>query len=126
MNEAQEEEENEDLRPSATTIQYKTDVASKIVIEDNISNKQERVSRLTKRDKIVMAVALLVIVALFVLVIVNSAVLSNLNSEISYLQTDLAVAEENYTEVLESKESYFEDIEEIVSSFAQQNGMSKI
>ena len=126
VDEEQEEEENEDLRPSATTIQYKSDVASRVVIEDNISNKQEKVSRLTKRDKIIMAVALLVIVALFVLVIVNSAVLSNLNSELSFLQSDLAVAEENYSAVLESKESYFGHIEEIVADFAQQHGMFKI
>ena len=125
VNEEQEEEENEDLRPSAETFKYKQG-ASKVVVEDKISNKQAKVSRLSKRDKIIMAVALLVIVALFILVIVNSAVLKNLNNEVSYLENDLVAAQESYDEVVESSNSYFEKIEEKVADFARKNGMSKI
>lgn len=122
-----EEEENEDLRPTATTIQYKTQKASRVVIDDKISNKQTKTSKLAKRDKIIIAVALLVIVALFVLVVVNSAVLSNLNSEISYLQSDLATAQSNYTEVLQDKTSYLDEqnLVQVVSDFATQIGMKK-
>ena len=122
----EEEEENEDLRPTQTTIQYRTEAASKVVIEDKISNREAKVSRFSKRDKVIMAVALLVIVALFVLVIINSAVLSNLNSEISYLETDLVTAQENYDEVLESKVDFFDNIEEKVFNFAAKNGMKNI
>ncbi len=120
-----EEEENEDLRPTATTIQYKSDVASKIVIDDKISNKQTKLSKLSKRDKIIMAVAFVVIAALFILVIINSAVLSNLNNEVDYLQNDLANAQENYAEIVEEKNTYWENIEETVKDFAEQNGMVK-
>ena len=125
VNEEQEEEENEDLRPSAETFKYKQG-ASKVIVEDKISNKQAKVSRLSKRDKIIMAVALLVIVALFILVIVNSAVLKNLNNEVSYLENDLVAAQESYDEVVESSNNYFEKIEEKVVDFARKNGMSKI
>ena len=121
-----EEEENEDLRPTATTIQYKSDVASKVVIEDKISNKQTKISKMSKRDKIIMAVACVVVIALFILVIVNSAVLSNLNSEVSYLQTDLTEVQNSYSSVLEDKKAYFDDIEEKVNDFAEDNGMVKI
>ena len=123
--ETQEEEENEDLRPSAETFKYK-EGASKVVVEDKISNKQAKVSKFSKRDKVIMAVALLVIVALFVLVIINSAVLSNLNNEVSALENDLVAAQENYEDVLESKELFFDNIEETIEEFARQNGMSKM
>ena len=121
-----EEEENEDLRPSAETFKYRAGAATKVVVEDKISNKQVKESRFSKRDKVIMAVALLVIVALFILVIVNSAVLSNLNHEISVLETDLVAAQEDYAEVLERKEVFFDNIEETVANFAEQNNMSNI
>ena len=126
VNEIEEEEENEDLRPSAETFKYKAGVATKVVVEDKISNREEKVSRFSKRDKVVMAVAFLVIVALFILVIVNSAVLTKLNNEISYLETDLVAAQEDYAEVLESKEIFFDNIEETVTEFALQHGMTNI
>ena len=122
----QEDEENEDLRPSEETFKYRTVAKNTVVVEDKTADKQVKTNKFSKRDKIVMVVALLVIVALFVLVIINSAVLSNLNREVSSLQNDLVVAQENYEEILESKEIYFENIEDTVADFAEQNGMSKI
>ena len=122
-----EEEENEDLRPTAETIKYKSGAVSKIVIDDKISNKQTKASKMKKRDKVVLAVALLVIVALFVLVIINSAVLSNLNNEVSYLQNNLETVKDTYAEVSQNKEAYFEpqNILQVVSDFAQKFGMIK-
>lgn len=122
-----EEEENEDLRPSNTTIQYKTKATVKATIDDKISNRRSRLSKLTRRDKVIVAVTLLVIIALFVLVIVNSAVLSNLNAEIGYLNEDLTTARENFTEVLQDKTSYFneQNIVRVVSEFAGKVGMTK-
>lgn len=129
-----EEEESEDVRPTPTTIQYKSgnvskaENISKIVIDDKISNKKSRLSKLSKRDMIIIAVTLLVVVALFVLVIVNSAVLSNLNSEIDYLQSDLVVAQDNYIEALQAKEAYLqeENISQVVNKFATSMGMVEI
>ena len=122
----QEDEENEDLRPSEETFKYRTLAASKTAIDSKVSNKQVKVSKFSKRDKVIMAVALLVIVALFVLVIVNSAVLSNLHGDVSSLQSDLVVAEQNYTEVKGNSEDFWDNIEETVSNFARKNGMKNI
>lgn len=122
-----EEEENEDLRPTLETIKYRTENKSKIVIDDKISNKKSRLSKLTKRDIIIIAATALVVLALFILVVINSAVLSNINNEIDYLQSDLAIAREDYNEALKIKEDYLEEnnISQIVNQFAAEMGMVK-
>ncbi len=90
------EEENEDLRPTPTTIQYQTISAdgtaiagrSRAMHEGEISRTADegKSIRLTKRDKIVLGVIVGLILAVFVLIIVNSAVISNLNSDIEYFE----------------------------------------
>lgn len=90
------EEENEDLRPTPTTIQYQTISAdgtaiagrSRAMHEGEISRPADegKSIRLTKRDKIVLGVIVGLILAVFVLIIVNSAVISNLNSDIEYFE----------------------------------------
>ena len=121
------EEENEDLRPTLETIKYRTENKSKIVIDDKISNKKSRLSKLSKRDIIIIAATALVVLALFILVVINSAVLSNINNEIDYLQSDLAIAREDYNEALKIKEDYLEEnnISQIVNQFAAEMGMVK-
>lgn len=122
-----EEEENEDLRPTLETIKYRTENKSKIVIDDKISNKKSRLSKLSKLDIIIIAATALVVLALFILVVINSAVLSNINNEIDYLQSDLAIAREDYNEALKIKEDYLEEnnISQIVNQFAAEMGMVK-
>ena len=122
-----DEEENEDLRPTLETIKYRTENKSKIVIDDKISNKKSRLSKLSKRDIIIIAATALVVLALFILVVINSAVLSNINNEIDYLQSDLAIAREDYNEALKIKEDYLEEnnISQIVNQFAAEMGMVK-
>lgn len=82
------EEESEDLRPTSTTIQYRTlgesDKKRDIKI---ISSHKEKV--LSKKDKIIIATFIAVIVALFVLVIINSAIIANLNSDLYAIQDGL-------------------------------------
>ena len=90
------EEENEDLRPTPTTIQYQTISADGTAIAGRSSAMHEgeisrtadegKSIRLTKRDKIVLGVIVGLILAVFVLIIVNSAVISNLNSDIEYFE----------------------------------------
>lgn len=90
------EEENEDLRPTPTTIQYQTISAdgtaiagrSRAMHEGEISRTADegKSIRLTKRDKTVLGVIVGLILAVFVLIIVNSAVISNLNSDIEYFE----------------------------------------
>ena len=92
------EEENEDLRPTPTTIQYQTIGADGTAIVGRARTMQEceitrpeeneHSSKLTfsKRDKIIMGVILSLILAVFVLIIVNSAIISGLNAEIAVLE----------------------------------------
>ena len=110
------EEESDDLRPTATTIQYQTISADGTAIAGRMRTMQEgEIARpaereeseskinLTKRDKIIIGVIVGLILAVFVLIIVNSAIISNLNSDISQLEgmadTARAAYESAYSEV---------------------------
>lgn len=82
------EEDNEDLRPTATTIQYRTiDVASKKA--EKSEEKSGRFS-LTRNQKIAAIAAVAVIISLIVLIVVNSTVIANLNADIANLNTEIA------------------------------------
>ena len=120
-----DEEENEDLRPTQTTIQYKTAGVVRTVEEGKIETRpsQTKRSALTKKDRIIIAVALSVIVALFILIIVNSAVISNLNREVGALQSNLTRAETEYNEALAETEDFKSNWYQEVEDFANKNGM---
>lgn len=105
------DEESEDLRPTATTIQYQTigadgtaiiDSPARVRQEGEIARPEERdasVKKLTftRRDKIIMGVIVGLILAVFVLIIVNSAIISNLNSDIDMLEGMADAARTAYT-----------------------------
>ncbi len=121
-----DEEENEDLRPTSTTIQYKTsDVKS--TVEEGVIAKSDAEKRtgLSKRDKIIIAVVVSVIVALFVLIIVNSAIISNLNNDLNSLQSSLTNVKAAYAGVSDEISDYWQGIGETVEQFARTNGMVK-
>lgn len=123
-----EEEENEDLRPTQTTIQYKTAGVKKNVEEGKIKtgSVQIKLSALTKKDRIIIAVALSVIIALFILIIVNSAVISKLSVDVDSLQTTYNEVETTVEETRMEKSKYTQDseyYEQLVSDFAIENGM---
>ena len=118
---ATEEEENEDLRPTPTTIQYQTIGADGTVIinsaartmqEGEISRPAEREEpakiSLTKRDKVIIGVIVSLILAVFVLIIVNSAIISGLNSEIAAYEGMVSDVQSQYAAVAE-------DLEELTS-----------
>lgn len=118
---ATEEEENEDLRPTPTTIQYQTIGANGTVIinsaartmqEGEISRPAEREEpakiSLTKRDKVIIGVIVSLILAVFVLIIVNSAIISGLNSEIAAYEGMVSDVQSQYAAVAE-------DLEELTS-----------
>ena len=112
---AVEEEESEDLRPTATTIQYQTIGADGAVIINNTTGvrqegeivrpeeNEEKVSKfsLSKRDKAIIGVVVGLILAVFVLIIVNSAVISNLNNDISMLEGMAQTARVTYLGAME-------------------------
>ncbi|MDE7301284.1 MAG: hypothetical protein K2N47_03855, partial [Clostridia bacterium] len=85
-----DEEDNEDLRPTLTTIQYQT--IGNHAAENKINSVTDsRKKMFGKKEKIVIAIIATVIVALLALVIINSAVIANLEMGISKLQDGLSV-----------------------------------
>lgn len=118
---ATEEEESEDLRPTPTTIQYQTIGADGTVIinsaartmqEGEVARPAEREEpakiSLTKRDKVIIGVIVSLILAVFVLIIVNSAIISGLNSEIAAYEGMVSDVQSQYAAVAE-------DLEELTS-----------
>lgn len=79
------EEENEDLRPTAATIQYRT-----VDCVEEESEEQSERFRLTKKQKTTLIALAAVIVSLIVLIIINATVIANLNSDIAYINTGIA------------------------------------
>lgn len=122
--ESDEEEENEDLRPTQTTIQYRTADAKQTYEEGKISNskKEKRVS-LNKKEKIIVAVVVSVIIALFVLLIINSAIISGINNDLNNLQSSLTTVKAAYAGVSEEMNSYLSNKEELAKQFALIQGM---
>ena len=121
-----DDEENEDLRPTRTTIQYKTSDVKSTVEEGVIANNDaEKRTGLSKRDKIIIAVVVSVIVALFVLIIVNSAIISGLNNDLNSLQSSLTNVKAAYAGVSDEITSFQQGIAETVAQFARDNGMIK-
>lgn len=120
-----EEEENEDLRPTQTTIQYKTvgvDVSKNGKIE-NVAGSKKRA--LGKKEIIIIAAVAAVIVALFVLIIVNSALISNINHDLNNLQSSLTTVRGAYTGIKDELNNVIQNEYENVLNFANANGMVK-
>ncbi len=121
-----EEEESEDLRPTLTTIQYKTTGTKKTVEEGVIANTSaEKRVNLSKRDKIIIAVVVSVIVALFVLIIVNAAIISGLNSDLGSLQSSLENVRGSYAGVSGELNDFLNSRDSILQDFVFQNNLVK-
>lgn len=120
------EEENEDLRPTSTTMQFTTQAKSTAYEEGKIENTsaEKRIS-LSKRDKIAIAVVVAVIVALFALIIINSAIISGLNNDLSSLQSSLISAKMAYAGVSQDVADYNANLSETVRHLAESLGMVK-
>ena len=86
VSEASAEEENEDLRPTAATIQYRT-VDCADVETDSVQS--ERFS-LSKKQKTMLIVLVAVVVSLITLIIINATIIANLNTDIAQLNSDIA------------------------------------
>ena len=109
------ESESEDLRPTATTIQYQTIGADGTVMIDRPAEREENVKKLTlsRRDKTIIGIIVGLIMAVFVLIIVNSAVISNLNNDIDRLEgmaetarTEMSSAASEYENLTSRKNIY--------------------
>lgn len=113
------DDESEDLRPTATTIQYQTIGADGSVVinspaaaqQDTAVHAEENIEKklvLSRRDKTVIGVIVGLILAVFVLIIVNSAVISGLNNDIEILEERASAVQ---TESMDTAAAY----EELVS-----------
>ncbi len=83
-----EDEEDEDLRPTPATIQYQTigRSSAKTEIKSSVSKKEHI---LGKKEKIIIAVFVSVVLALLALVIVNSSIIAGLNADIATVQSEI-------------------------------------
>lgn len=121
-----EEEESEDLRPTLTTIQYRSVGVAKTLEEGKLANEgAEKRIVLSKRDKVVIAVVVSIIVALFALIIINSAIISSISKDLGTLQSSLSTVKAAYAGISDSVNSFNENLAEIIDEFAQANGMIK-
>ncbi len=113
-----EEEENEDLRPTPTTIQYRTAGLKTSVEEGKIENTSaEKRSGLSKKEKIVIAVVVGVVLALLALIIINSTIISGLNGDLNSLQSTLSDVKTAANNVNNQISDYIEREAEIVQQY---------
>lgn len=118
------EEENEDLRPTSTTIQYKTYGVKKAVEEGKAEvTGTEKRARLSKKEKIIIAAVVSIIVAMLVLIIVNSAVISGINADVGSLQTSLTTVKASYAGVSDEVNEILSNATENATEFAISIGM---
>ena len=124
MVEEDSEEENEDLRPTSTTIQYKTYGVKRAVEESKTenSNAEKRIS-LSKKEKIIIAAVISIIVAMLVLIIVNSAVISGINADLGSLQSSLTTVKASYAGVSDEVNEILSSAAENAAEYASRLGM---
>lgn len=124
--ELESEEENEDLRPTQTTIQYKTTGVQKTFEEGKIENVgEEKRAGLSKKEKIVIGAVIGVIVAMFVLIIVNSAILSGITADVSSLQASLTTVKASYAGISDEVNSFVQNAVKNAEEFAIFLGLVK-
>lgn len=80
-----EEEDDEDLRPTPATIQYRTIDRA----ETETAVKQSARFALTKKQKITAIALVAVIVTLIALIIINSTIIANLNADITNINSEI-------------------------------------
>ena len=118
------EEENEDLRPTSTTIQYKTYGVKKTVEEGEAANvATEKRTGLSKKEKIVIAAEVSIIVAMLILIIVNSAVISSINADLGNLQTSLTTVKLSYSNISDEVTDLSQNAVQNAKEFAESIGM---
>lgn len=112
-----EEEENENLRPTSTTIQYKT--LDKY--EKQTKAVKIETASLSKKEKITIASFIGIVVLLFALIIVNAVIISGLNAEVGMLENNLEAAQ-NIFQIISAEVAEVNSVENIIG-YATENGM---
>ncbi len=81
------EEAEEDLTPTSTTIQYRTDLYRE---EQRDLVEEKKGHQMTAKGKLLMAVYAVVVVVVLALIIINTSVLNSLDSEVSARERQLS------------------------------------
>ena len=115
--EAYAEEENEDLAPTATTIQYRTAREEKRTIVE-----EKKGHAMTTQGKLLMAIYAVVVVVILALIIINTSVLRTIDASIADRRADLAAATA-YAEELQEDIDYLTDSETIINRAEEELGM---
>ncbi len=114
------EQESDDMRPTATTAQYGAGERLDNIPNSTISNVEHTVV-VGKREKIIIATFISLVIALFTLVIVNSAIISSLRKDLQSAENYLGDVQSEYAQVMNDVETA--KSEQTVRNFAEQNGM---
>ena len=118
--EAYAEEENEDLAPTATTIQYRTEQRARD--DKRTVVEEKRGHAMTMQGKLLMAVYAVVVVVILALIIINTSVLRTIDASIADRRADLAAATA-YAEELQEDIDYLTDSETIINRAEEELGM---
>ncbi|MCD8287054.1 MAG: hypothetical protein LUD50_07515 [Clostridia bacterium] len=120
-----EEEENEDLVPTMTTRQYGTKQKMEAGQIENIGAAKKSSIMLSKRDKILMFSIIGIVAVLFVLIIVNAAIISGLNSGLNEAEQAYEATYNEYVEADSAIQDYLSDLNTNMDQYAANLGMSK-
>ena len=112
------DELNEDLKPTATTIQYRTDLYSD---EKRTVTEEKKGYALTAKGKLLLAIYAVVVVIVLALIIVNTSVLKNIDAEAAAYEAQLSESMARAEQLAEDIENATSD--ETVTEWAINNGM---
>ena len=116
------DEENEDLAPTATTIQYRTEQRAR---EDKRTVVEEkRGHAMTTQGKLLMAIYAVVVVVILALIIINTSVLRNLDASIAENRAALFAATEQ-AQLLQDEIDYLTSAESIIDRAESELGMTR-
>ncbi len=115
IDKAEDEEDDEDLKPTKETLSY----LNKATTAPVTAKTSEKL--VNKKERIVFASFISLVVCLIVLVIVNAAIISSLNKNLSSVESEASATYERYTQVSQSLDKALSD--EAIYEYAQENGM---
>ena len=105
-----EEAVNEDLTPTSTTIQYRTDLYRD---EQREMVEEKKGHAMTAKGKLLMAVYAVVVVVVLALIIINTSVLNSLDSEVAAREQQLGEVVA-HAQTLDDRIDYLTDPETII------------
>lgn len=112
------EETNEDLKPTATTIQYRSELYSD---EKRTVVEEKKGYALTAKGKLLLAVYAVVVVIVLALIIVNTSVLKNIDTETAAYEAQLSQSIARAEQLAEDIEAATSD--ETITEWGINNGM---